>query len=136
MAVYNGTTVGVYVQDTLVAASTGCTLEMSMDTFDVTSKDSGGKREIKPGVSSWNISGDFLDSLGSSSYEFEDFHTIVNNRTLISVRVDDPTTSSPTKYYTGQGYLTSVSADFPMEDVATGSFTIEGTGTLTAATHT
>jgi len=137
MAEYNGTDVLVFVQDTQVAASTSCTLDLNMDTFEVTSKDSGGKREILPGTISWSVSGDFLDDIGSSNYEFTDFVTLVNNRTLISVRIDNTSLiGAGGTYYTGQGYLTSVNQASPSEDSVTGSFTIEGTGTLTAATHT
>ena len=50
MAQYNGTTIGLYIQDTLVAASTGCTVDFSVDTIDATSKDSGGRRSILPGL--------------------------------------------------------------------------------------
>lgn len=134
MAQYNGTTIGVYIDDSLVAASTNCTLDMSMDTYEVTSKDSGGKREIQPGTTSWTISGDFLDSVGDVNYDLDDLLTLVNNRTLISVRVDDAGTSQ--RKYTGQGYLTSVNGSWPNEDVASGSFTIEGTGTLTVVVNT
>lgn len=134
---YNGTDVLVFVQDTQVAASTNCTLNLNMDTFDVTSKDSGGKRQIKPGTSSWSVDGDFFDSVGSSNYEFTDFVTLVNARTLVSIRIDNTSLIGSTgTYYTGQGYLTSVNQTSPTEDSVTGSFTIEGTGTLTAATHT
>lgn len=139
MAVFNGTSVGIYVQDTLVGASTGCSLDMSMDVIDVTSKDSGGKREILPGTSSWTMSGDFMDSVAGSNYEFADFQGLVDARTLVAVRIDNPSLSGgagAADYYTGQGYITSVNLTSPMEDVATGSFTIEGTGTLTKASHT
>lgn len=128
MAGYNGTTIGVYVQDVLVAQSTGCTLDFNVDTFETTSKDSGGARSILPGTSSWSVSGDFLDSTADANYDLDDFLVLANAKTLISVRIDDAGTSQ--RKYTGQGYLTSVSGNFPMESAVTGSFTIEGTGAL------
>jgi len=134
MAVYNGTTIGVYVDGTLVANSTGCTLDISADMIEVTSKDSSGNRQIIPGTRSWTVSGDFLDSTSDVNYDIDDFITLVNNRTLVAVRVDDAGTSQ--RKYTGSGYLSSVSGNFPMEDVATGSFTIEGTGALTVVQNT
>lgn len=132
MAVFNGTTVSVSVDGTAVANSTGCTVEMSMDTIDVTSKDSSGKRDILPGVTSWTVSGDFLDSDADTRYDVNDFMNLVNSRTSVTVLIDGATVGS----MTGTGYITSISGDFPMEDVATGSFTIEGTGTLTVVEAT
>ena len=136
MAKVNGTTLGVYVGGTLVAASTSANLEMSIDEITVTSKDSLGRKEILPGTTSWSISGDFLDDIGSSNYEFKDFHALYKNRTVVEVRFQDETLSSAEDYYIGQAYLTSVSRSAPMEDVVTGSYTFTGTGLLAEVAYT
>lgn len=134
MAKKNGTLLGVYVGGTLIAASTSATLDMGVEEINVTSKDSLGRKEILPGLSNWSISGDFLDDVGSSNYEFSDFHALYKNKTLVQVRLSDNTSAS--KYYNGFAYLTSVSRSAPMEDAVTGSYTFTGTGLLSEQTYT
>jgi TP901-1 family phage major tail protein len=134
MAKQNGTTLGVYVGGVLVAASTSANLDMSVDEITITSKDSLGKKEILPGTSSWSVSGDFLDDLASSNYEFADFHTLYKNKTQVQVRIS--TQVAGTTYYMGFAYLTSVSRAMPMEDAVTGSYTFTGTGLLALKTLT
>jgi predicted secreted protein len=128
MAKVNGTSIGVYVGGTLVAASTSANLDMSIDEITTTSKDSSGRKEFIPGTSSWSVSGDFLDDVGSSSYEFADFHALYKNKTQVQVRVSTQVAGST--YYMGFSYLTSISRSLPMEDAVTGSYTFTGTGLL------
>jgi len=134
MAKQNGTSIGVYVGSTLVAASTSANIDLSVDEIEITSKDSLGNKEILPGKKSGTISGDFLDDVGSSNYEFSDFYTLFNARTLVSVRFSTNTTGQ--KYYIASAYLTSVSKAAPMEDAATGSYTFTLTGKVSEKTYT
>ena len=53
MAIFNGTELGGLPQmSTLVAAATDCSLSLSMETIDITTKDSAGFRELLGGVRS------------------------------------------------------------------------------------
>ena len=136
MAKINGTSIGVYVGGTLVAASTSANLDMSIDEITVTSKDSAGRKEILPGTSSWSVSGDFLDDVGSSNYEFKDFHALYKNKTVVEVRLQETGIGTGEDYYIGFAYLTSVSRSAPMEDAVTGSYTFTGTGLLAEVAYT
>ena len=49
MAIFNGTELGVYIGGTLIAAATDCSLSVSMETIDITTKDSAGLRELLGG---------------------------------------------------------------------------------------
>lgn len=130
----NGTTFNVYVDGTEVASSTSAELSMNVAEIDVSSKDSLGNKEILPGQKDWSISGDFLENTASSNYNFSDFYALYQNRTVVSIKFSEETSSN--KYYIGQAYLTSVSASAPMEDAVTGSFTFVGTGKLSEKTFT
>lgn len=134
MGKQNGTIIGVYVNGTKVAASTSATIDFSVDEIEVTSKDSLGNMEILPGKKSGTCSVDFLDDVGSSNYEFADFHALYQNRTAVEIRFS--TEVSASDYYIGQAYLTSVNKAAPMEDVATGSATFRFTGPVNKITLT
>lgn len=134
MSKKNGTSLNIYIGGTLVGGSTSASLNMNIAEIDVSSKDSFGRKEILPGQTDWSISGDFIDDVGVSNYEFEDFHTLYKNRTVVQVRFSENVTGA--KYYIGSAYLTSVNRDAPLEDAVTGAFTLTGTGLLAVKTYT
>lgn len=127
MAEVNGTSIGVYVDGTLVASSTGATLNLNVAEIDVTSKDSLGRKNILPGISDWSVSVDFFDNVGSSNKEFSDFHGYYKNKTQLFVQIEDPADGTA---YQGYCYMTSVNRAMPMEDAVTGSATLTGDGLL------
>lgn len=131
----NGTTIGVYVDGTLVASSTGATLTINVAEINVTSKDSQGRKDILPGVSDWSVSVDFFDAVGSSNYEFSDFHALYEDKTRVLIQIYAATGSADLSYQ-GFAYLTSVSRDMPMEDAVTGSATLTGDNLLNETTVT
>ena len=140
MAKTDGTVMGVYINGTsdsgtLIGASTSASLEMGVDTFEVSSKDSAGHKEILPGKSNWSVSGDFIDDIGGANYEFADFYALVQSKAEVWIRIQNSTPAA-TVYYQGKAYLTSVSRAHPDSDAVTGSYSFEGTAALQEKTYT
>lgn len=131
--VNNATIIGVYVDGTLISKATGHTLSIGNDVFEITSKDSNGWKEIKPGLRNWSISADcrFAED---SSYAFDDLFGLVNGRTQFSVKFSSNVSGD--KYYHGNAYITNLEMSADMEDAQGFSCTIEGTGALSESTLT
>lgn len=113
-----------------VGRCTSASLSTSMETRDSSNKDSAGWRELLEGQRSWSLSGDGLVSYNISGKSgFNDLFGYVNGRTNLYVKFGSTTTDE--KYYSGQGYLTSLDQEAGMEDNTSYSFSFEGTGVLT-----
>ena len=112
-----------------VGRCTSASLSTSMETRDTSSKDSGGWRDLLEGQRSWSLSGDGLVSYNITGKSgFDDLFGYVNNRTNLYVKFGSTTTDE--KYYSGQGYLTSLDQEAGMEDNTSYSFSFEGSGAL------
>jgi predicted secreted protein len=129
----NATKFGVYIGGTLVNYSTNCSLEISMDTREVTNKESGGNAEFRESKKSWSGSGEFIFA-PDATYGFEDLFALWQARTMVTVRFSTETVGD--KYYQGSAYITSLPATFPVEDNVTFTMSLQGTGALTEYTGT
>ena len=49
MAIFNGTELGVYISDTLIAAAQSVSVSLSLDTIEITTNDSAGWSEFLAG---------------------------------------------------------------------------------------
>jgi predicted secreted protein len=127
----NATLVGVYISGTLVSHGTGHSLSLGNDVFEITSKDSAGWKEIKPGLRNWSISGEFRFA-EDAGYGFTDLFALVNGRTQFGLRFSSSTAGD--LFYHGVGYLTSLEMSGDMEDAQGFSATFEGSGVLGEAT--
>ena len=139
----NGTDLLLKVGDTAtedpIAYATSCSLEISMDEIDQTNKDSSGWKTILGGTRSWSVSADILyqNEVLASKYTFTDFWDHLggtNEREKLYVELTVAGSSTGNKYYSGQGYITSLSVNGGTEDQATYSVTITGSGVLTEDT--
>ena len=116
-----------------VGRCTSASLSTSMETRDSSNKDSAGWRELLEGQRSWSLSGDGLVSYNITGKSgFDDLFGYVNGRTNLYVKFGSTTTDE--KYYSGQGYLTSLDQEAGMEDNTSYSFSFEGTGALSENT--
>ena len=130
---YNARLMLFYLDGTAIAYSTNVSISGNMSSIDVTSKDSGGDKDIIAGLRDWTANCDFIHAIDSSS-NLSAIYTAWAAGTQINVKVS--TNTSADKYYHGSAYITSWNADFPNEDKATGSFTVEGDGALSESTLT
>jgi predicted secreted protein len=129
----NGTDLSIFIGGTEVAFATTHDLDLGMDTREVTNKDSAGWQEIREGTRNWSTSGEawFAED---AAYGFSDLFALYNSRSSFIVKFS--TNVSGDVYYTGTAYLTSLTQSDPLEDTASFSFSLDGTGVLTEATLT
>ena len=86
------------------------------------------------GLKSWNVSCDYLATIVPTTGNLQVVYTAWVNRT--QVHIDFTTDVSGDVYFNGDGYINGFNLDTPMEDKASGSFTIVGDGTLTLSAKT
>jgi len=117
----------------IVGRATSASLSVSMETRDITTKDSAGWQENLEGLKNWSLSGDGLVTYSiSGEYETPDeLFTILSNRTAIDVKFGSMTSGEID--YSGKAYLVSYEQEAGVEENVTYSFSITGTGTLTQA---
>lgn len=116
----NGTNIILRKSGTVFAASTSCSLEVSSDQIDITSKSSGFRKQYAYGFKSFTISCEGLITL--NDYDYFDMLTDQENNTQISV-----TFSLDSRVFSGTCNIESVSIDGPVEGVATYSVSLQGT---------
>lgn len=136
--VINGTKFGVYVAGTKVAYATSASISMNHNLRDTSTKDSGGWRDQLEGQRDWEVSVEGmliftnLDGTAISGVSFDELYTTyIATRTQFELKFSTEVTGD--YKWTGQAYLTSLSADTPNEDSSTWSGSFSGTGALTAA---
>jgi len=121
MPAINGSDFLLYIDNTAIGLSTGATLEYTIDTIDVTSKDNDGYGKFIPGLKSGTVN---FESFANYNDELSVF-TAYNNDASVSYSLSDNTTSSTGNRFTGSGIITSVSITWDMESPATSSGTVE-----------
>ena len=131
MAILNATDVilKVTVGGTLVpvAHSTSASLSMSMDLRDSTTKSSGGWQDNLGGLRSYELSGDSFVEIATdaATADILELWTAWNARTAVAIEF-----SATGMVYTGNALITSISIDAGVEDNATFSVSLTGTGEL------
>lgn len=135
MATINGTSLLIVVNDTKIAHSTSATLNFERAMIDVSSKDSGGFQDNIPGQASASVDFEGLvDFTASTGYNLDDLYSLYKNETEITWEIASGSAGTAPKF-TGNGYISSISMDTPMEDATTfsGSITVTGSVTYTAS---
>ncbi len=136
----NGTLIALYkdVAGTLtkVANATSSDFELTRDTIDATNKDGGAYKEFLVGLAGWtmNAEGIFEEDGGVTGISAKDLLDDIIAGTAITV-VMTSNVSGDLKV-TGSAIITSFSWNAPVNDVATFSVALQGTGTLTVGTVT
>ena len=138
MAILNGTELKVYSSGTtnLVAFAQNCTLNVNHSTREITNKESNGFKEVLEGVRDFSIDVDgayaWTNAQGADLTDGADDlidTNVLTNRLPVTFMFGDNQTTDD-NFYSGKGFITSMSLTGGTEDTATYSFTIEGTGTL------
>ena len=132
MAIFNGTNLGVYISDTLIAAAQDVSLSLSMETIDITTKDSAGYRELLAGLRSGSMScNGLIDYVDASNKDVTDLYAAWEARTELTLKFSSEITGDTS--FTANGFLTSLEQSGGTEDTATYSATFELTGQVTDA---
>ena len=127
-SVMNGSLMGVYIGSTLIAHSTEGSISLSMDTRDISSKDSAGARALLEGMKSGSISVSALYS-EDGAYGADELYTAMAARTPLAVKFS--TEVSGDHFWSASSYLTSLEVSASTEDNMTFSATFELTGAIT-----
>lgn len=137
----NGTLVALF-KDTgtpplvKVANLTSTDFELSKDTIDATNKDGGDYKEFLVGLSSWTMSAEGIfeedASVGATHISAKDLLDDMVAGTALTV-VMTSNVSTDLKL-SGLAVITSFSWSAPVNDIATFSISLQGSGALTVGT--
>jgi predicted secreted protein len=138
--IFNGTNLVVLVGTEVVAHSTSCSLSVSADLPDSTTKSSGGWADEIAGLRSWSLTTDGLATVDPTGANFVvgDIFTSMYNRTKVTVKFTTVTGSTPVVgdlIWSGEAFIESLDVTADMESPATYSVSFTGTGVLTQATN-
>ena len=156
MAIQNATNVAIRVGGTgsgqpaagdTIGFATSASLSVSMDLRDSTTKSSQGWQDNLGGLKSWEISGDAFvdlsaDTINAAANDPWLSDSTTNKTVKLTPSLYDTWAAgvavkvafgNSTKSWYGQGIITSLSIDAGVEENATYSITIQGTGALLEA---
>lgn len=140
-SVFNGTNLVVkFIADggTAIALghSTSCSMTISHDLPEATTKDSSGYQEVISGLRSAEISFegliDYTDN-GNSLQNVDTIATLITGRSKIDWTFGTGTTGDTV--FSGEGFISNLEQTAEMESAATYSGTITVTGALTQSTN-
>tara|TARA_R110000796_G_scaffold59842_1_gene138145 strand:+ start:58 stop:468 length:411 start_codon:yes stop_codon:yes gene_type:complete len=127
VGVFNGTDLLLQVEGIAIGHTTSCTLSLSHDLPEATTKDSGGFQEVISGLRSGEISfeglvdySDVANAVVLADYIF--------NRTIITCVFG--TSSVGDSIYTAEGYVSSIEQSAEMESPVSYSGSITLTGAI------
>lgn len=116
--------------------STSCSMSITHDLPDATTKDSGGFSEVISGLRSFEISFDGLVDYtdeGNSKQNVDTILALITGRNKVDFSFGTATVGD--EVISGEGFIASLEISAEMESSVTYSGTITGTGSLTVATN-
>lgn len=130
--VFNGTNLILKVEDTALGHTTSCTLTLSNDLPEATTKDSSGFQEVIAGLMSGEISFEGLVAYDDSANAIELADYLLARTQLTCVF---GTAVTGDEVYTAEGFLSSVEMSAEMESPVSYSGSITLTGSITKSTN-
>jgi len=137
-SVINGTNIILYQYDGTsnvpFAASTNCSISVSVNMLDTTRLTSLDYMEFTGGQISWEIGCDGMITIGD--YDYIDMITLMQNKAPITVKfeIDNDNGGAVVlgkKTFTGLVNISSINLTGPMESVSTYSVNLQGTNNFT-----
>ena len=130
--VFNGTNLILTVEGATVGHTTSCSMSLSMDTPEATTRDSSGFSEYIGGVKGGEISFEGLVAYDDSANAIEMADYLLARTQLTCVF---GTAETGDAVYTAEGFLSSVEMSAEMEAAVTYSGSITITGAITKSTN-
>ncbi len=130
--VFNGTNLILTIEGDTVGHTTSCSMSLSMDTPEATTKDSNGFSEYIGGVKGGEISFEGLIAYDDTSNAIEMADFLLARTQLTCVF---GTAETGDEIYTAEGFLSSVEMSAEMEAAVTYSGSITITGAITKSTN-
>ena len=138
--IFNGTKLVLKVDTSgggspvLLGASTSCTVNFTLDTFETTNKDSAHRKSFLPAATGFTMDCEAFYT-SDETVAPDNLMSALNSRTEIDVEFNEASATTGDTKYTGKAYITSCSLKAPTEDAATYSISLQGTGALTIAAN-
>ena len=131
MAIFNGTVYLLKIGGTALPDQTEGSISLSMETRDITTKDSSGFRELLESTRSGSISVSGL--VDDTSDAVSTLMTSFTARTSVACifGVDGTSTGEDDHNFSATGFVTSIETSAGTEDNVTYSATIELSGSIT-----
>lgn len=130
--VFNGTNLLLKVEGTAIGHTTSCSLSLSLDLPDATTKDSNGYQEVIAGLRSGELSFDGLVAYDDTNNAIEMADYLLARTQLTCVFGTEETGDA---IYTAEGFLSSVEMSAEMEAAVSYSGSITITGAITKSTN-
>lgn len=130
--VFNGTAQIITFAGTQLAELTECSMTMEANLFEVTSKESGGYAEYLSGLRNITYSASGLTDYQATNKDMADLFAAYEARAAVSIVWTNAVTGD--KKVTQNAFITSITNDAPMEDKASYTLELQGTGAPTIAT--
>ena len=130
---FNATNIGIYVDNTLIAYARSGSFSVNIAEIDTTSKDNSGWQNNILGMRDWTMEVEAIITLDAAS-SLDSVFDLATGRTSCNIKFSSETSGD--NYYHGTAYVTSLTANAPMEDVGTWSATFKGSGALTQSNKT
>lgn len=131
MSILNGSDLLIFINDGIddyaIACQRGVNVTITSDNPDATCKQDDGYTSLIYGKRGFEISGDALQSFTEDA-DMNILFNFYTNKTPVNFSIANPLFTDV--YFTGQALITSIEANSPMEDIATYTFTLQGTATL------
>jgi len=124
---FNGTNLLLKVEGSTIGHTTSCTLSISHDLPEATTKDSAGWVEVISGARSGEISFDGLVDYSDATNAVELVDYVIN-RTMVTCVFG--TAASGDAIYTAEGYISSIEQTADMESPVSYSGSITLTGAI------
>ena len=118
----------------LLGASTSCTVNFTLDTFETTNKDSAHRKSFLPAATGFTMDCEAFYTTDETVAP-DNLMSALNSRTEVDVEFNEASATTGDYKYTGKAYITSCSLNAPNEDAATYSISLQGTGALTIAAN-
>jgi TP901-1 family phage major tail protein len=134
----NGTLIALYkdVSGTLtkIANLTSTDFELTKDTIDATNKDGSNYKEFLVGLSNWTMSCEGIFEEDSSTTNFSPKDLLDDMIAGDAITVVMTSNSTGDLKLEGSAVMTSFAWNAPVNDVATFSCSLQGSGALTVST--
>jgi len=124
----NASDLAIYIDSTLVSFSTNSAFDRSMDTREVTNKESEGNAEFRESKLSWTATGEHVFAPDATN-GFYDLENAMLLREMVDIRV--MFNENKNQMWEGKAYITSLSMAAPVEDNISFTVALQGTGKLT-----
>lgn len=120
----------VTIEGSVLAVDKDATLTLNQAIMDTTARDSDWWEEGLAGLRGWEISGNSLYSDNELARKKLDYHYTARSPSTLSVIF---AYADGTIVRSGEANLTNLTLTSPAHDAATYTYTLKGTGALTAA---